>query len=385
MHLLVVEDNAGARVQLEKSLTQFQHSVVWAVSAREALEHIGHTQVDMLIVKRILPEINGLELCQKVRELKLSQYLYVLIVYHQDGRNEAGKALGGGADDVLVAPFEQEELQVKLTIASRVIHLERDLTQKLLAIKRNYYQTIRTLAQLMDVYNERVGAHCARVGQLALAMAKRHVDVKPEEYPVIEAAGLVHDIGLIGLPMAVLDKRRTELVGDEPDQYRGHAERGEKILSHIDLLRPVARLVRMHHEQYNGRGFPDGLAAGQIPMGARIVAAASIYDDLVYRERIPLEQIPEQLQQYRGYQLAPEMVSLLIEFNVAMQQEETQRDDRHMRIVDLKAGMVLARDVLMKSGAFLMAADTQLDEGILQKLKRYHEMGNISDKVFVKK
>ncbi len=385
MQLLVIEDNPAVRNQIQRMVDPSAHVVAWSVDAREALEAIGRMQVDLLLAKQTLPAPNALYLCSKVRQLKLERPIYILLACGQETRTECQKALAAGADDILNLPFSPDELQHKLFIAQRILHLEQALNQKLLVLKRNFYQTIQTLAQMMTLYHPALAEHNARVGTLALTIAKQHPDVTPDEYPVIEAAGMLHDIGFVGLPLSMLKKRRTELAGDEPGFYRSHAERGERILTQLDLMRPVARLVRSHHEQFNGRGFPDGLAGEQIPVGARIVAAASLYDDLVHREKVTLEKAPEILQQYRGYQLEPVMVALLIDLNLNRQQEENRREDRDVFIEDLAAGMVLGRDILMKSGAFLMAAGTRIDAGIVQKLKRYHQMGNISAKVFIRK
>jgi HD-GYP domain-containing protein (c-di-GMP phosphodiesterase class II) len=239
--------------------------------------------------------------------------------------------------------------------------------------------------QLLETYNEQLGGPCRRVGKLSLKLAKRHPDVPPEDYPVIEAAGLLHDIGLIGLPATLVTKSITEMTGDEKMLYRTHPERGEMILSEVDLLLPVSRLVRMHHEQINGRGFPDGLTDEQLPAGARLVGAASIYDNFIYRSKFSYDDIPEHLQRYRGYQIDSVLVDLLLEINLSLMQTQAGKSDQLIDIEQLKDGMVLSRDVRMKTGAFVMAANTSIDASSIQKLKRYYELGNIVDKVYISK
>ena len=105
----------------------------------------------------------------------------------------------------------------------------------------------------------------------------------------------------------------------------------------------------------------------------------------MYQEKIPLEQVAEHLQQYRGYQLDPDLVDLLLAINLQKIEEEARKGDLELRLDELNAGMVLSRDVRMKTGAFVMAGETCLDAVMIEKLKRYHELGNISDKVFVRK
>jgi response regulator RpfG family c-di-GMP phosphodiesterase len=385
MNILVVDDDASTLALLEKSINKWGYSAATAVNGLQALDHIESNHVDIIVSDWLMPEMNGLELCKKVRALNLERYRYIILISAQDTRMDVVRGLKGGVDDYITKPVNLDELRARIEIGARVINLEHELNQKFLAIKRNYYQSIHMFTQLLETYNEQLGGHCRRVGKLSLKLAKRHPDVSPDEYPVIEAAGLLHDIGLIGLPETLVTKSITEMTGDEKTLYRSHPERGEMILSEVDLLMPVARLVRMHHEQLNGRGFPDGLTDEQLPAGARLVGAASIYDNLIHRSKTPYDEIPDHLLRYRGYQIDPVLVDLLLEINLTQMQAQADRTDEQIDIDQLKDGMVLSRDVRMKTGAFVMAANTMVDVSSIQKLKRYYELGNIIDKVYINK
>jgi response regulator RpfG family c-di-GMP phosphodiesterase len=385
MDILAVDDDASTLALLEKSIVKWGYQAATAANGRQALDHINGNHVDIIVSDWLMPEMNGLELCRCVRDLDLKQYIYIILISAQDTRMDVVRGLKGGVDDYITKPINLEELHARLEIGARVIKLEQELNQKYIAIKRNYYQSIHMFNQLLETYNEQLGGHCRRVGKLALKMAKHHPDVPPEDYPVIEAAGLLHDIGLIGLPQTLVSKNVTEMTGEEKSLYRSHPERGEMILGEVDLLRPVSRLVRMHHEQMNGRGFPDGLANNQLPTGARLVGAASIYDNLVYRSKIPHDQIPEHLQPYRGYQIDTDIADILLDINLTLMHRQAGKTDEEIRIDQLTNGMVLSRDVRMKTGAFVMAANTMIDDASIRKLKRYVELGNIIDKVYISK
>ncbi len=385
MNILVVEDDAATQSLLERSLTKWGYEVSKADNGRQAIDHLNNSNVDMIVSDWLMPEMNGLELCAKVRSLDLKHYIYIILISAQNTRTDVVRGLEGGVDDYLTKPLNLDELRARMEIGARIINLERELNQKFIAIRRNYYQSIHMFTKMLEIYNKALGGHSRRVGQLSLDMAKLHPGVLTEDYPVIEAAGLLHDIGLIGLPDTLVTKSQKEMTGDEKNLYRSHPDRGEMILNQVDLLRPVARMVRMHHEQNNGHGFPNGLKKDQILLGASLVGAASIYDNLVHRGKIPLEKIPEHLQTYRGYQLEPELVDLLLEINMNKIQEEAQRTYLQIGIDDLKVGMILAQDIRMKTGAFVMAADTPIDASIIVKLKRYFELGSIIDKIFINK
>lgn len=385
MQILIVEDDKSIKKQWVKILDQLQHTPVWAQDSRNALEIMDSTPVDMVVAKRIMPDINGLELCKSIRTRQSGHYIHLMLAVDQDAPFDVSQVLQCGANDYTVIPFDLEQVRIQLVLAHRIIALERELTQKFSIIKRNYFQTIAAFVQLLETANSQLGSHCRRVGTLSLLMAKQHPKMNAEERPIVEAAALLHDIGLIGLPESIVNKKRTELNGEETVLFRSHSQRGEDVLSQMDMLKPVARLVGMHHEQCNGRGFPKGLSKEQIPLGARIIAAASIYDDLVHREQVDWSDIPQILQQYRGYQIEPNLVEMLLQVNLNMMQEEARKDEIPLYLDELKDGMILARDVIMKSGAFVMSAGTSLDLNIIEKLKRYHESGNIMDKIYIKK
>ncbi len=385
MNILVADDDATTLSLLEKSMQKWGYDVSRAANGRQALEHVSRHHIDIIVSDWLMPELNGLELCEKVRALNLNHYVYIVLISAQDTRTDVVRGLNGGVDDYIAKPLNLDELHARIEIGCRIIALERELNQKFRTIKRNYFQTIHMFNQLLETYNEQLGGHCRRVGKLASLMAKRHPNIAPEDYPVVEAAGMLHDIGLIGMPDTLVSKPLIAMSGDEKKLYFSHSERGELILSEIDLLRPVSRLVRMHHEQTNGKGFPDGLEGDSVPLAAKVINAASIYDNLIYQSKIALEQIPEKLQQQRGYQIDPDLVDMLLDINLFNIQKEAEKTDKILALDELEPGMILSQDVRMKTGAFVMAANTTVDATGIDKLKRYHQLGNIIDKVFVNK
>jgi putative two-component system response regulator len=339
----------------------------------------------MIVSDWSMPQMDGLALCQQVRQLELPHYIYFILVSARDKRSDVVKGLESGVDDYIAKPMNLDELKARLEIGARMIKLERELNQKFVVIKRNYYQSIELVTKLLETSNEALGNHSRRVGRLALELAKRHPHVNPRDYPVIEAAGRLHDIGLVGLPDTLVTKSVPEMNGEEKALYLTHPQRGEAVLSQVDLLKPVAAMVRLHHEQTNGRGFPDGVGKDHLPPGAMVVSAASLYDEMVHLRKIPLDEMAGKIHQMRGYQLPSELVDLLLEINLEKIAEESNRGYQTADMDELKPGMVLALDIRMKTGAFVMSAGTALNSDVIDKLKRYYDLGNISSKVFINK
>lgn len=315
--------------------------------------------VDIVVTDWMMPEMNGLELCRKIRSAHFKQYIYLILVSARDAQQDIVRGLEVGADDYITKPVNTEEFKARTEIGARIVRLERKLRSKNAKIERNYYQTIQMFTNLIEVVDEELGGHCKRVADLSLRLARRHPDVSQEDFPILEAAGLLHDFGMVGIPKKIVSKKRTQMNGDEKKLYMSHPVQGELILKEIELLKPIAELVRTHHEQFNGRGFPDGLKGEEIPLLARIISAASIYDSLVHKWKVPMEDIPDKLQQQKGYQLEPGLVDYLLEIHLENIQKEEEKNYYKLTLDELKEGMVLTSNVKMKSGALVFPAMTE--------------------------
>ncbi|RLA92601.1 MAG: hypothetical protein DRG25_06040 [Deltaproteobacteria bacterium] len=385
MDVLVVDDSRTTLAFLGKKLEEWGHSVYLAPDGKEAWKIIISSPVEIIISDWLMPKMDGLELCRQVRNTDFGRYLYFILLTARDKKSDLISGLKAGADDYISKPVDLEELRVRLEIAARVIRLEQKLNQKYNEIKKNYFQTIRMFINLIEIFDEEIGGHCRRVARLCLRIAKWKPEFPEKEYQNLEIAGLLHDVGMIGLPREILTKRKTEMNGEEIQLYRSHPVWGESILREIEFLRPVAKMVRSHHEQYNGRGFPDGLRGDELTIGVKILSAASIYDNLIYRGKVKLEDVPDHLYRFRGYQLDPEIADILLEINRENLEEETKKKYLAVALEDLKEGMVIARAVRRSNGALLIPQDTELTGYTIEKLKAYHRVGGIENKVLVYK
>ncbi|MDJ0782876.1 MAG: response regulator [Desulfosarcinaceae bacterium] len=385
MKIILADDDKVSLELLERQLTLWGYTVATACDGQQAWHLLQVEPVSVVVSDWLMPEMDGLTLCRKIRETGFKHYIYIILISGQDTRQDIVEGLEAGADDFITKPINLAEFRARLQIAARVVNLEAALNQRYKEIESSYYQTLQMFTQLMESFDETLGGHCLRVSRLARQLATRHPAVDEEAYDLVETAGLLHDIGMVGLSPELLAKRRTEMCGDEQQQFLSHPVRSELLLKNIDQLKPVAKIVRAHHEQHNGRGFPDNLAGADIPMTAQLVSAASIYDNLRHRGKVDFAQIPDHLQRLCGYQLSPELIDLLLAFNMDLMKAEQARTDTPLSLAALDEGMILADDVRMKTGAIVMAADTQLNHHHIDKLKGYLALGNINDQVIVYK
>jgi putative nucleotidyltransferase with HDIG domain len=174
--------------------------------------------------------------------------------------------------------------------------------------------TANPLLTLLRIRDDYTGDHCERVCVLARKMC-RQLSFSPQEADVIETAAYLHDIGKIGIPDAIL-RKAGPLTTEERAIMNTHSQLGWKALEGLKGLSEVAEIVRHHHEWYNGDGYPDGLRAEQISIGARIVGALDAYDAMSsgrwYRKMLSLEDVLKELTEAKGRQLDPDVVDTLV-------------------------------------------------------------------------
>lgn len=239
-------------------------------------------------------------------------------------------------------------------------------------LKTGFMTSIRVFANLIELREGRMAGHSRRVADLARRIAK-HMGLAPWEVQDVFLAGLLHDIGKIGIPDHLLNKPEPQMSADERGLWRKHPAKGEQALMALEDLRGAARLIRSHHERYDGQGYPEGLSGLIIPLGARILALANDYDGLregsVTGRRLDEQEARQHLLQGKGKRYDPQVVETF--FALSGGAKEAQVTDLALAPADLKPGMVLSRDFISREGVLLLAADYILDEGLIRQIGDY--------------
>jgi response regulator RpfG family c-di-GMP phosphodiesterase len=381
IHVLIVVEDATTRDTLHAALASVGYAVCSVSDASTALARLAAAPVDVVVVAVDETGSDAPRLCSNIRQAAATRPIYILKLV-----SEALGSTGDGhwpeADDTLAWPAGTEELLCRVSVGARLVSSQRRVAETAQTYRQ---QTISLLSRLLEVYNADLAAHCRRVAGISLRLARRHPDIPEKAHRTLETAARLHDIGMVTLPYALLFKRRTERTSDEQFLFQSHPCRGESILSQAGFLKPTARLVRWHHEQFNGRGFPDGLKGKKIPLLARILSAASIYDNLQHRGRVALDAVWEKLQQFNGYQLEPDIVELLFDILKEDIQHEAKQRFRELRFDELENGMTIAQSVRMKTGAVAIPMDTDLNADLIEKIENYVSSECIGDKFYVYK
>lgn len=317
MQVLVVDDDDLTLEMLHNALCHFGYEVTVAHDGREAMEHIRTGQFRLVVSDWEMPEMSGLDLCRSIRERGRSRYVYVILLTSRSGTHNVVEGLNAGADEFLSKPFDPQELLVRLRVGERLLSLEsRDVT-------------IFSLAKLAESRDLETGAHLERMREYCRVLSE-YLSTQPKFKDVIDGEFIeliyltspLHDIGKVGVPDRVLLKP-GRLDDEEMQIIRQHAAIGGQTLDAAAQAHPEADYLQMardiawhHHERFDGRGYPHQLAGLDIPLPARIVALADVYDALttqrVYKPAFSHETAREIIVDERGTQFDPDIVDAFI-------------------------------------------------------------------------
>lgn len=282
--ILVVDDDDIALEMIDSCLSREGFQVFTAIDGKEALALLEQNDIQIVVTDWEMPVINGLQLCREIRQRFTEHYIYCILLTSRGRNEEIVEGMASGADDFMVKPFNPPELLARINAGLRLVGLEtRDLV-------------IFAMARLAESRDTETGQHLERVRQYSRRLAQEmanmseFADVIDGEFiRLIYQTSPLHDIGKVGVPDGVLLKP-GKLTDDEFEVMKKHTILGADTLDAALKKFPHARFLRMardiaasHHEKWNGSGYPLGLAGAEIPLSARIVAVADVYDALTTR------------------------------------------------------------------------------------------------------
>lgn len=233
---------------------------------------------------------------------------------------------------------------------------EKELLQRMKTIqktvRRNFQDMVNLLTSVISLSSPHLGGHLRRVAEEGKGLADLLGLPKEESYSVYYA-GLLHDIGLIGLSEEFLTRPEGPQTDEEQDAYRRHPVTGEEIINTVYDLRRIGILIRGHHEDYNGQGFPDGLKGEEIPLGSRILRIVSDYDDFLYLQGMSASKALDTLYSGGGQLYDPE---ILERYGSRVRPRDAfgSEEAKEVFVEDLKEGQFLMDDLFLKNGMLLM-------------------------------
>jgi len=268
--VLCVDDNKLNRDLVTATLGDAGFDVMVAENGARAMEVLDREPVDVVLLDLIMPEQDGAETLQIVRNNPRFEFLPVIVLTSHRNNLLRQQAIVAGADDFISYPLNRLELITRIRSLLRIKDYHADLEET--------QNVICALALALEAKDQYTRGHSQRVGDLARMFAL-HIGLPNGDAERIRIAGLLHDIGKIAVPESLLNKAGP-LTRDEFLRVIDHPVIGEEMVRPLLTLQSVLRLIRHHHERYDGRGYPDGLRGDAIPHEVRLLSIVDAYDAL---------------------------------------------------------------------------------------------------------
>jgi putative nucleotidyltransferase with HDIG domain len=328
--VLVVDDEAAACKLLSIILSPPAFRCTTAGSGEEALVALQREGFDAIVSDLHMPGISGMELLTEVR--RRYPHMAFLVTTGVDDVDVGVQAMRCGADDYLVKPLRESAVaaslesalhkrQLEQQVENYRLHLEEmvaERTQQLQAalqqIERSYEDTLRALGAAIDLRDNETAGHSQRVCRYSLEIA-RAMGLEAKELGSLARGAYLHDIGKLGVPDGILFKPGP-LTAEERKLMQQHAQIGFNLVKDIPFLADAAEIVLMHHERFDGSGYPRGLKGEEILLSARIFAIADTLDaitsDRPYRRASSFESARETIRHLSGIQFDPRAASAFL-------------------------------------------------------------------------
>ena len=408
--LLLVDDEPSVLSALRRLFRPHGYQVLQATSGADALALLSEQPVDLVISDMRMPAMDGASLLEAVR-LRQPDTVRILLTGYADIGSTVAAINRGEIHRYIAKPWDDQDmllvvrdalarrgleqqnaqllaltqsqnqqlrelnLSLEARVSARTAELEQ-VNQMLNAayaeVSSNFTLSVTVLSGLLEMRQDGIAGHSRRVSLLAKRMAA-HLQLDSRAQEDVFLAALLHDIGKIGFTDAMLRKPISTYSSDELARYRQHPLDGEAALMPLAQLHGVARIVRQHHERFDGHGYPDALAGDAICMGARIVAVASDYDGLLNgslaQQRFSRDATCQALRAGGATRYDHRVVAALLAVLSEIDAEAVA--ETQVEIRNLRPGMVLTKDLLSPKGAILLAAGYVFEARVIRQVGEF--------------
>lgn len=438
--ILCVDDDPTTLLLYGKILAGADFELETAASAEEGLALARRFLPDLIVSDVIMTGTDGHEFCRQVRrDPYLQSSIFILASGTKVDSSDAVAGLEGGADDYILKPVKKDELIAKLQaflrikrlqdellvsnqkLAKAFSHLKRyktELEKKHAALKKekrilqnslkqislmarereethrrleklyevqegNFTNLTTLLAGIIEGKRQYHRGHSKKVAEIATFIAQQ-LKLPGDEIRSIRTAALLHELGKLSIPDELAMKNPEEYSRQEKDLLMQHPLKGAAMLEKFTGFEKIAQIIRHSHEHVDGSGVPDGLKGGQIPIGSRIIEAAGIYDNLVYRTKGGLvADAMARIEEEIGTRLDPSVVRHLHQYAAQNPVDEGERI-REISLYELQPGMILASGIFTSRGIKLLPINTEITAESLSQITHYHKIDPIEEIVFIR-
>jgi response regulator RpfG family c-di-GMP phosphodiesterase len=414
--ILCVDDEANILAALRRLFKQNGFHISVASGGAEGLQLLKTEAFDLVISDMRMPEMDGAHFLEQVF-LHYPETMRILLTGYADMASTIQAVNKGQIFRYVSKPWTDQDLLHTVRQALDIKALQREkqrlevltaqqndalkvlnysLEEKVQArtqelalanekLKGSFITSVKVFANLIELREGNLAGHSRRVADLARKIANK-LGLSPKEAQDVFLAGLLHDIGKIGLSDQLLAKAVTQMTGDDLGAYRKHPAKGEQALMALEDLRGAAKIIRSHHERFDGQGYPDALTRLAIPFGARILAVANDFDGLqigiVAARRLNPEDAKKMIADGRDKRYDPQVVDAFLA--VTGRVEVAQTAEISVPVADLKPGMVLSRDLMTRDGVLLLATDYVLEPNLIRQIRDYAASDGGAVSVFIR-
>ena len=325
--ILIIDDEPAVFESLEALLATEGYSLNFARNGVEGIARAIALLPDVILLDLMMPGMDGFEVCHHLRSQERLAEVPILMITAFDEREMKLRGLNVGADDFLSKPIDRLELRARLRTIIRLdryrklnqerARLEealRELEQSHGKLQQAYDETIQGWSRAMDLRDRETEGHSQRVTEMTLALAQA-IGMPDEEVVHLRRGSLLHDMGKLGIPDKILHK--PDILNEEEwTIMRRHPVYAYEMLKGIEYLRPAIDIPYCHHEKWNGKGYPRGLKAEEIPLAARIFMVADIWDAIIsnrpYRPARSEDYALNYIQSEAGQHLDPHITEIFL-------------------------------------------------------------------------
>ncbi|MGN0365522.1 MAG: HD-GYP domain-containing protein [Suilimivivens sp.] len=318
--VIVVDDDVMNLKIAGHILSKNNMRVTALKSGQALLDYIRENETpDLILLDIKMPEMDGFETLKKLREQENGKdEIPVIFLTANDDEESETTGLSLGAMDFIKKPFVPEVLTLRVRHIIELIRLQRNLAQEVAKKteenEKLFIHVVHSLADAIDAKDTYTNGHSGRVAMYSKEIAKRY-GYSEKAQSDIYMMGLLHDVGKIGVPDAVINKP-SKLTDEEYEIIKNHSVRGARILENIKEMPSLATGARWHHERYGGGGYPDGLIGNDIQEEARIIAVADAYDAMSsrrsYRDILPQKVVRGEIEKGKGTQFDPKFADIML-------------------------------------------------------------------------
>lgn len=408
--LLLVDDEPSILSALRRLLRPLGHRILVAEGGLAGLEIARAEPIDLIVSDMRMPGLDGAQFLEQARAIR-PEAARILLTGYADISSTIAAVNAGRIHRYVAKPWDDQALLlvIRECLAMRALErrnqeladlaarqndelralnagLEDRVRQRSAEISQvndmlqaaygelevNFMRSMQVFAGLLELRHKTLAGRSARI---AVWAARVCVRLKMDQRCTrdVQLAALLHDIGKVSFPDALLSKPVSTMNPGEIARYRQHVLEAESALLPLAQLREAARIIRAQHERVDGGGFPDGLAGDEIPQGAKILAPiidyAHLLDGTLSERRLSPDDAQAAIRRASGSRYAQDVVAALVD--VLNEPEPESLFERRIPVSELKPGMVLARDLVSPQGLLLLAAGYAFDEHVVRHVRDY--------------